>query len=910
MFRKKKRPELISYDGPPTLPEPFGVRRQSFTLENLQKVYGHSEDSNSTAQPNSSDSTIAQTSYRHGNFPSVSVSSVRLTDGQAFDVIEEEEMRDVDKNGNTEPIAAPRIKNFSRPLRAQSSQQAFRVSAPPLHTQSDSSRRTTSPAATLPWSFAPPPQRPEAHLARHSDFRLSTSAWVRMNEDAARRQEQQQLAQTRRQLSLKRGKAPIALRIMVLGPTGTGKTSWVKSFVESLEPLGAQGDQQQTQSKPTGHQLRPTRKFTSLEGIEFSPATSLLNNAVDATVDDDDKEVVMSHENLSDAQLRSTARRESASTNRSKFRRRASSRASLSSAYLSLGSSAPPQKVSLSIIDTPALPRDSPTSANANDDLTIPSFALPIVDEITGRYMRTLQEEGKLNRLPTRSSFVEGQHVHLVLWFIDPREVLEGEWWHRIKEEQRRDREWKTRRTSLSRGADLTTNPASTVTITTVSGGPDGEAARAHRHHRSGSLGRRRKTSLRAIRSVDGVAEGVTSKEVQLARSASENTVPGSSDHVHGRQQQQEDAVLIQDDEVYTPTLSPMQRQTLRHILPLVPVMPIIARSDALTTHELQTVREGVKRGWNDVVAALKQRRTKDAAGGEGEEDTTGDTYLFGGDEGAGDDTDGAEWEWDWLKCSCGGVAQARARTDSRANAKGKQAESELDGTNGNDEPAGNDDRGYTAAREDDTLFSHDTPTPRAEADDRNNGGITDAQPRTSSSPSRPSDPALSQRPSSSGSLSSPSWSEDQSDPRLWLGVDHIVPSSLKLNTRWPLAIFSPEMATLPSAPRIAGGNGGSKSNIAAEVPASSAPTHFARLYDSPRGTLQLLDPSHCDFLLLRCVLLGTHTSRILASSKARYEMWRRDVVSRARGGGGADATAAGPARPVLNIRRLPSDVR
>ncbi|CAO1623455.1 unnamed protein product [Sympodiomycopsis kandeliae] len=917
MFKRKKR-TAHRHDAPPTLPQPRSLGRESFTLENMQRMYGlHTrmagEDSLVLAEKTAKGAA--------SNLPDIRRLDLR-GNGQQFDALAEEDERDLEATQTIQFVEDPWLqksrqrkgmderrnivgqdadvrgvdsaKNFSRPLQvsphwkpsASNQVQRNDVGKPDPHVH----------ATPYPQHSSAPVQRQRNPSPRGSangtsvtpvpsadrDFRASASPWAGRTalKDDVSRAEQQDL-NAARQKALKRVKACKPLRIMVLGSTCVGKTSWIKSFVESLQPsvnqspsemVGSNVASRRSSQQRSRHgviwsddlkqriesfalptcstfgraRLQPTRKMESLGDLEVMPSKTLLltgmvnsdYNAKETTAVGEMDETASSIWDTHNGRFSSC--------------RGTSSRETRTTAYLSLGAAAPPQRLSLSIIDTPALPSPSSHLPRRVIELegakrplsgSAPPAAFPIMQEITSRYMNTLREERKLNRLPTRSTSVEGQHIHLVLWFIDPRQVLEGEWWYKAQEEACIEKQWQQRivfKRSRAYNSSKSNGPVPVADVETNLRQTPEEDNGQSLH----SIPRvRRLLSKQSARSLDPGAAVASDKEVFPRQNHSIDAVrrrsgsanphldnespscpPIESQTQHNTSTSFPEAARgTADDEEYVPTLSPSEKMMLSYILPIVPVMPVISRADSLTVRELELVRQGIKRGWREVLAGLRESRNFSSS------DAFHD--IFPWDASSEEGAEGLGWEWDWCKDEDEDDEDDGATSQDLVE---EDLSSDLQNSMDHEDSCG-------VARGVDVKYA----PMRGE----------DRSPRSSISRRRQSRSPLSRQ--DRGHV------DDMSDARFLLGVEDIVPSAQELRLRWPLSIFSPEPETLPSS------IGKSKDGI----------TPFSRQYPPHLGTLNLLDPSHSDFLLLRCILLGTHTGRIALSSKYRYESWRRQVV-------------------------------
>lgn len=744
-----------------------------------------------------------------------------------------------------------------------------------------------------------------------SDFRISPAAHAAAQPQPSP-QARRSAVESARAKALRKGRAPTRLNVMVVGEAGQGKTLFLRSLLQTLlgevgemsdveEPLATVPGDARTLLQSFGLNARGkqgrTRQISLVEGIELVPDQEVLLNGI---VDEEAEQ----HQ-----QARPSLRRNASSTSigGGGRRRRRGSNVSRTSASMSLlGSAAPPNRLSLTLIDTPGVPSVLPQSllslhANASSTIPAPAFLRPVLDEITSRYARTLKEESKLRRVPSKTGAGgDSEHVHVVVWFVSPTEILEGgrTWWREEQERQiweKRERREKERqqaerekvealkaeqekammreaqdaplRSPSKKGSKsaaggrpdgaqhqrrrTTSNPAR-PSSSSSSSAANGNAARhqgggekaSGEVERRGS-GRKRANSLKGI--FQDLKIGSTDAPLPPRREASGALSPAigatsTDDDGHGfgaAQGKDEDEVNgdaregedqgdddedYYDESHYEATLSPSQKLVLSHLLPLVPVLPIIARAETLTTQQLESARRGVQRGWQEVVNGLEK-----SAGRQRKLDSIGSPAT-------------ESWGWIGFGGAAGQAAAAKKAGRRRQQQQQRQSddedeeEDEEGGTSGEDVKliriksrrsyssqaarnlGGSSTTGHGAAEEEEERL-RESPIGRRQRESSDGGsasGSGSAIGHTSPLFARP--PAYKKALNRSGSQSSSAVAhgaggaggQEESeveteehfdpadpDPRLLLGVQDVVPSKTQMEGRWPLAIWAPEPALL-----------------------------------------------------------------------------------------------------------------
>ncbi|CAO1628064.1 unnamed protein product [Parajaminaea phylloscopi] len=910
-----------------------------------------------------------------------------------------------------EPSAS--IINYSRPVNAVTSREpaapgsvaqsppssAKGVSQVPV-TASNTAQSLRDHPSTPPHSLSPPPVRKRDRGPPPSSFPLLSSynmaSDFRVSPTAHAAAQSQPTPQTVRRIvdsarvqSLRKSRAPTRLNIMVVGEAATGKTLFLRSLLQDLlsvaehtttsnggdadhaASLAAFSDEASYQKAAvfgisrTGKHLR-TKRIEVLEGIDLSPSGHLLLRNLE--------KMTSSTPAAKDATSAMAEGKEEKGPHDGAATVRRARKNSVSSAHsvatTALAAAAAPSRLTLSLIDTPSLPSALPPSLSGHSSQKAPGaapqtpyFLRPVIDEVVSRYSTTLREEAKLRRTPSKSGSMEGEHVHVIVWFIEPREILEGDrgWWKELRDKNRwdkrekrhsnqeRSKETRTKRKPGSKGNDPPPPPLPNGTITATEGTqasadsptkPTEKDAASRRRTNStpnqpADVPRtlKRSTSAAALNAgtstvtspiaagtgarpgesderpngshergqsvsdVPGPGASTAIKAPEPAvRPRSSSTATGAGDKGVANGSQSAQAIEEEsDEEDYVPTLSPSQKLVLSRLLPLVPVLPIIAKAETLTVTQLRDVRQAVRRGWSEVVGQLENQ-----AIGRASENSTFGWGWIGFDPDSSDDED--DDEESAQKAPGTGPAETPVPV---VHIKSRRSYSQ--------------DYDRTASPSGSAL-SGDAQKSGIDASHRRLASeasdVDQTQQQVEGRPSSKHGSTISGRREGSASaarhsgLGRASIRHDQGDreARLALGVEEVVPPNERLHRCWPLAIWTPELArhsatktsdaTRKSGDTVdgdvdeaCGSNAAAvasdkalaaSSTTVAEIPARKTangqllPHPLPTTRDYPFGyQLHLLDPRHSDFLALKCILLGTHTSTILETSKEAFETWR-----------------------------------
>ncbi|CAO1619436.1 unnamed protein product [Jaminaea pallidilutea] len=709
-----------------------------------------------------------------------------------------------------------------------------------------------------------------------SDFRLSPTAHAALTVHLSP-QARRSMVEAARQKSVKKIRAATRLNVMVVGEAGTGKTLFLCNLAASLQRedvngMDRGGDSGNASRDNSDTVVRPRRtdRLTQIEPIEVKVTASLL--VADVVLD-------YSNDSLLDSNVRLP---------RNSHERRQSNESSLSSqSYVRREAMPARLKLSLiSLIDTPGLPLQY--SDSVLRAACAPASLREALHEINLRYRRTLCEEAKLSRASDGSTKSDGEHVHVVLWFIDPREILEGDrtWWY----EEQQQKRWQEREQLLQRA-----NGSSETTIPT-SRRDEAHTAETHStsHNLTNQLSRKSTSSSVSTRRPMRLAAGGRDGQGQsVPGDLSEDTVVDdweadrteevgkfaisptgvhATEHLEGQDYNASE---------YVPILSPSQRLALYHLLPLVPVLPVIARSETLTSRELEIVRLGVRRGWDEVQGRLRCRQ-RVATGLPGRWDWIG----FGGQSQT--DTDATEIDGEAAR-----VVQIKRRQDSPTASI----------VNGHGATVPNDPRESPPSRRRRDLHARET---LRTSDIRAALGVEDIVPPPDELQAKwplalwapdASPPAKStvttgcrfQQRDSDDQESCPAVERAPKEARV---DDDVVGEEVRKDQ----ARSAGDAIRAPCIVERNGSDDAAAKSISASTknrsaPSSSAPSsmlplgsnqsqHIPRTRSYPNGlTLDLLDPTQCDFAALRAMLLGTHTSRILDASREAFEGWRRRTL-------------------------------
>lgn len=257
----------------------------------------------------------------------------------------------------------------------------------PSRTWSQSTTRETLPS--LYDSILIPPSNAMA------DFRISSHTLPRPTPA-----QRKQVIDAARRVSLKRAKAPCEFNILVVGGRMTGKTSFIRTLLstcdlhhcsEEVRIAAAHFGIASSSSHPTRRTdpITPlaTKSFNYLGGIELQ-ANSLLP-------------------------LSSLDQGGNTSTEKQEWFRQ-QSLASARTSIFSTSTGSNTQKLQISICDTPGI------DFEIEDDFEVDRRVSKIVKYVEGKFLKTLSEEGKIQR-----KLKSEDHIHLILYFIDPRHLSE-----------------------------------------------------------------------------------------------------------------------------------------------------------------------------------------------------------------------------------------------------------------------------------------------------------------------------------------------------------------------------------------------------------------------------------------------------------------------------------------------------
>ncbi|UZJ55317.1 hypothetical protein CBS101457_004637 [Exobasidium rhododendri] len=234
------------------------------------------------------------------------------------------------------------------------------------------------------------------------DFRVSTMNTNLVSKPAAKTMtpKKSQVVNAGRRTNRKKGKAPTDFNLMVAGGKMTGKTSWIRTLLSTIDlsqcteetKIGASYFGVHSSSAHATRQTDPitplsTNSIHYLGGMELHPGSLLPLTALEQG-------------NVQQMVARMQSRNRPAST--------------ATSSKSSFGTSTDTGKLRLSVCDTPGI------DFEVEDDFEVDRSATRLVKYVEEKMAKTLSEEGKVQRRVTPEN-----HVHLVLYFIDPRHLVE-----------------------------------------------------------------------------------------------------------------------------------------------------------------------------------------------------------------------------------------------------------------------------------------------------------------------------------------------------------------------------------------------------------------------------------------------------------------------------------------------------
>lgn len=411
------------------------------------------------------------------------------------------------------------------------------------------------------------------------DFRTSPASLAQPSPSQRR-----QVIDTARRMSLKRSKAPIELNLMLVGATGTGKTSFVRSLLATCD-LSLCSDESKVAAAMFGiaqdlrhptHDTNPitplrTSKYDILSGIDLHPNSLIPIAALESGA------------HLNGRNGYGGARPQSVFSTRM-------------STMSGLGGG----RVQLSVCDTPGM------DLELEDEFEIERKVSAMLRHLEDRLGKTLSEESKVQRQARGDG-----HIHLVLYFIDPRFMVEQVAARRQRRDQARyasaaaaarldekakeEKQRQHRERPHTAQADVRRSRSTSLSA---------QAAPAALQASNGSLNKQARTaqlreSMEAVRAQSARRESVqkrpTSKDSTISASAGAPTAAAFSP-TRGATGQH-----VDDQEVDVEGLSQQQISILARLSERANVLPVIAKADTLTQAQLDEVRTVVR---NSIVRA------------------------------------------------------------------------------------------------------------------------------------------------------------------------------------------------------------------------------------------------------------------------------------------------------------------
>ncbi|PWN51102.1 hypothetical protein IE53DRAFT_379215 [Violaceomyces palustris] len=378
----------------------------------------------------------------------------------------------------------------------------------------------------------------------------------------------------------KKGKASSTLNVVVMGGKGLGKSSWCELMIKSdiardwkgasQRSLGGRNDVQRNKGAD------PKTGFIKLPDLEFTIPKRNASGSI-------------SKRGSSASSLLLGTKSKSSSEDRE-------------------GRCAGGDKLILSMTDTPGI------DFHDGDSVTVERQLRRVIDDIEGQFSKTLEEEGKPNRIP--QDLLISCHFHLVLYFFDPERLAEVD---------------PKRLPSSAHVAYM----RSVNSLKELGGGgghpPHGSRRKANsdryrvdlptpsnderRKHGKGGIMRRRGRRRMKVSSkfsqefqprLPGMMEGsdFTNSTPEFssgsdASSSGEEVEDGLSQEVE--QEEEEDwEDLCSDEARFRPFLSPPNNEIylLQRLSQRCAIVPVIGKADTVTENELREIRRGIKKAF------------------------------------------------------------------------------------------------------------------------------------------------------------------------------------------------------------------------------------------------------------------------------------------------------------------------
>lgn len=378
-----------------------------------------------------------------------------------------------------------------------------------------------------------------------SNFRISTVESIASTSTSP--QQRRQMIETGRRKSLKRSRAPTELNVVVAGACNTGKTSWIRTLLSTCDLSRCPIEAIEASSlfgihHDNGHPTRctdpptplPTTAYDTLHGIELDP-DALIPIPVLASQ-------AAGAKNVHVKAAVTPQPRYSTSHRRLRGHSIASTRAG------GLGGT---NKVQLSLCDTPGI------DFELEDTFEIERKVSSLLRHVESRFTKTLAEENKVQRI-ARSD----EHVHLILFFIDPRFIVED------TEARRKERE-RVRLEGLKTG-------------TAVHNDKGARKAVAGQQQVATPYTRARSTSESASGSKAAALASASTHQSQRLRGSHSPPMQGAGvkSKLHGGNAK-----------------SPLSQQLaiLARLCRRANVLPIIAKADTLTAAQLEDARVAIQ---------------------------------------------------------------------------------------------------------------------------------------------------------------------------------------------------------------------------------------------------------------------------------------------------------------------------
>lgn len=430
--------------------------------------------------------------------------------------------------------------------------------------QSETNGNSSIPPSASKRKMGPPPSAANnphglpALFNRSNDFRISPNSIPQPT--ASQRRHVMDVARSQ---SLRRAKAPAELNLMVFGASGTGKTSFIRTLLATCDLSLCTDEAKKAAAlfgishdhKHPSHDMDPimplrTKQYEVLQGIDLHPSCLIPISALEAGADTTGRSPAAKHRTAS----------------------MISTRTNTTSGF---GSG----RVQLSICDTPGI------DFNLEDDFEIEKKVNASLRYLETKLNKTLSEENKVQRQPRGDGL-----THLILYFIDPAFMIDR--FHTRKARILRARYASAQTNGGNKSNDSQQKRARSTSMV-------GNSAIAQAAASSGGLSKQAQTAQlrQSMENIQIRSNSVKSKH-SAKGSVSTVDMPSYNSDLQAKEVAEEE---LDEEDDCVEGLSQRELSILSRLSERANVLPIIAKSDTLTSAQLEEVRTAVR---NSIVKA------------------------------------------------------------------------------------------------------------------------------------------------------------------------------------------------------------------------------------------------------------------------------------------------------------------